>query len=277
MQKIPINQTLIKELEKPNTCPKKIYVMCVAKTHERGATESMLKGSYFETKVLGAEHFGEKAVFDLPRKKNGQCTIDHARIDLQAQQFPEVIKKYGIRMPKKNARQIMITLEKNNVLLYGTIDFVSPMEHPEYGSHPVAVIDLKLTKDRESTFGDFCWGLPENMDHLQGLMYPYLFKENFKDHLPKGYTPPFYYLVFDYKPEFGNKLIPVEYDAYYEEKLWERIFAANDKLLEMQAAEWPAEPDYEQCKNCPLSKSGECTLSPSVDDTVIDNIDDIFS
>lgn len=269
MQSIPISQTLIKEFETYGYCPRKIYVRFIAKTHEQAPSESMVKGQYFETMVLGSGREGVR-VTDLPHKKNGQPTIDHSRIDLQVQRFPEVLEKYGIRMPKANGRQLYIEVDINGITCSGNLDFVSPVIYTdpitqEKKNYPVAVIDLKLTKDRDNEFGPFCWGTPENMDKLQGIMYPLLFKKKFAAQLPEDYNTPFFYLVFDYKPQFGDKLIPVEYNAEEEERLIERITMTYEKLQESQRADWPAVPDYEQCKKCPLRITGECKEAPLIE------------
>lgn len=263
---IPISQTLIKEFETYGYCPRKIYVRYIAKTHEQEPSDSMIKGQYFETMALGSGRGGIK-VTDLPRKKNGHVTIDHARIDFQAKRFAEVLDKWGIRMPKANGKQLEIITEVNGILLSGNLDFVSRVNNI-YGDFPVAVIDLKLTKDRKNTYGQFCWGEPEKMDKLQASMYPLLFKKKWGHKLPRDYEIMFFYLVFDYKPDFGDNLIPVFYNAAEEEKLMERIRYTNEKMHEAIRTDWPAIPDYEQCKKCPLRISGECKQAPYIEDTI---------
>jgi hypothetical protein len=278
MHNISINQTLIKEVENATACPRKIYVMHIAATHPREVTLSMLKGSYFETQVLGEDCFEEeKRIKDLPRKRNGEPTIDQARIDLQVREFPEALKKYGLRKPKPNGRQIKMSVQLGGITCHGTYDFVTAMESKDYGSHPVVIVDLKLTKDRDSTFGNFCWGTPENIDQLQGQMYPMLFKEFYKAQLPKDYVPPFFYLIFDYKPQFGHKLIPVTYDAYYEDQVMERIRFTHEKLQSFVDSDFPEEPEYEACKTCPLAKLGQCKSAPLITDVQEIENDEVFN
>lgn len=276
MIKPNISQTLIKQFEDAFHCPKRINALYVAKTHQQEDSLSKLKGSYFETHVLGSMGNGSE-VKDLPRKRNGEPTIDQARIDLQIEAFPKVLEEYGIKMPKEKARQLSVTKEYNGYTIKGIFDFVTEINSDEYGTYPIAVFDLKLTKDRDNEFGDFCWGVPENMDHIQAHMYTWLFLDYYKAHLPEGYVPGFYYLLFDYKPAFGHKLVKVEYDAYYEGQLLERIDHCISKVEEAIKEEWPASPSPEMCKNCPLYKDKSCTDALTANEIIGDcSIDDVW-
>jgi hypothetical protein len=266
MGQIPISQSLIKKFEEDNYCPKKIYHCNIIKTHQMPTSDAMVKGSYFETMVIGSGAHNSM-ITDLPRLKNGKKSTDHERIDLQVERFDEVLQKYGISKPKPENCQIEISIEKHGFLLNMTLDFAAKMNHIYWGEFPVAIIDLKLTKDRMNSYGDFCWGTPENMDHLQPKMYTYGFREHFSElkRLPDAFTPPFFYLVFDYKPDFGDSLIKIDYDRADEEELFDRIEKADYKIKESERGNWQARPDYEQCKKCPLALSGDCKEAPKIE------------
>lgn len=266
MEKIRISQSLIKKFEELNYCPKKIYATSIARTHLLPTSDAMLRGSYFETMVIGGGA-RNSIVTDLPRLKNGNKSTDHIRIDEQIERFDEVLAKYGISKPKPENCQVNIQVSARGFDLDLTIDFAAKMNNPEYGNFPVAIIDTKLTKDRESTFGPFGWGAPENIDPLQGQMYTFGFREYYSalKRLPNEYTPPFFFLVFDYKPNYGDSLIKIDYDQTFEEELFERIERTDNKIKESIQLEWESRPDYDQCKKCPVGLSGDCKLSPKIE------------
>src|SRR3990167_5193631 len=95
--KTTISQTLIKALEEEKHCPMKIKAVYIDKTHKTLPTLSMMRGIYFEIKVLGTTAHEEK-IEVLPPKKNGETTIDTERINLQIRNFPQALKKLGITM-----------------------------------------------------------------------------------------------------------------------------------------------------------------------------------
>lgn len=262
LNEIPITQTLIKQFEKPNNCFRKVYECSVLRIHD---TESiaMLNGCYFETLCLGAGS-GGKQVLDLPRKKNGEKKIDQERIEFQAAQFEYYLRKWGIKKPSDKGKQIEIKTVYKGFLVKIVIDFVSSIDNEELGKYPVAIFDTKLTKNMHNEFGGFSWGAPENMDHLQGMFYPVVFATYYKDHLPKDYVVPFYNLVFDYKTTPEAKVVPVLFDAMYEDRLLERITFCNEKLEYAIKEDWPTVPDYDNCKNCPLLKNGSCKDAPNI-------------
>ena len=266
MQKIRISQSLIKLFEAENYCPKKIYHTHITRSHIMPTSDSMLKGSYFETMVIGSGA-RNSIVTELPRLKNGNKSTDNIRIDKQIENFPIVLEKYGIAPPKPQNCQVNIQVSKHGFDLDLTLDFASKMNNPDYGDFPVAIIDLKLTKDVNNTFGDFCWGTPENLDYLQAQFYTFGFREHFSElkRLPPNYTPPFFYLIFDYKTNIEDKLIKTEYDESIEEELFERIERADNKIKEAQKLDWEARPDYTHCKNCPLALAGDCKLNPKIE------------
>jgi hypothetical protein len=262
---ISYSQSLIKKFEEENYCPKKIKAMYIDKTHANEPSLSMQKGNYFEYLCIGAAAHNGVCVTDLPRKRKNQKTADQERIEHQANLFPEVLKEFGIEFPKEKNRQVTIShVLDNGIQIEGTFDFCAEINNEEWGHLPVAIIDIKLTSNIHSTFGDFCWGTPENMDLLQSFMYPFIFKERFKDKLPKNYVPPFFYLVFDYKPDSEYKLIQTEYNFAEEEKLLKRVEYAYSQAQRCDELNWAPEPDMIQCNSCPVANAGDCDLKPII-------------
>jgi len=264
LKDISFSQSLIKQFEKENYCPAKIKAMYIDKTHESAPTLSMDKGNYFEYLCLGINAKGKQTI-DLPRKRNNAKTVDQERIEYQAERFPEVLQELGIAFPKPLGRQILITwINEDGIKMEGTLDFVSAMNNPEYGKFEVVVFDLKLTQNLNSTFGDFCWGKPEEMDLLQAYYYPYLFKQHFKEKLSKNFLPPFGYVIFDYKPDPEYKLIMVEYDFDKEREIKERLRYAVEQARRCILMDWAPEPDVDECEKCPVQMAGDCKLNPTI-------------
>ena len=250
-----INSSLIKKFLKKGTeidyCAAKVYALYIAKTHKSLPTESMLKGLFFETGCIGATQNGE-GVYDLPRnKKTGAKSIDQIRLEQQIQVFKSMYKEHDIRIEKDN---IQLKLGKPfgyvngvNVIIVGTLDIVSPIKFnrtkDEIVSHKLAVIDLKSTKNRHSTFGEYCWGDPQRMDHIQAVIY----------HWITSY--PFVYLVFDYNnaETMGYDFIPVNVTADMLMEFKESVRKVVGIMGIEEAYDWKRTNNLNHlCKDCPI-------------------------
>ena len=106
----------------------------------------------------------------------------------------------------------------------------------------LTTIDLKLTADVHSKFGDFCWGSPEYMDHSQAISYQYMVRNldlELNPHIEvlekarpglinhaKNGNIAFFYWVFGYSklpPENQEKIIRVTYDPIKEKEFIESV------------------------------------------------------
>lgn len=287
----PLNQSLIHkflykgdEIEK--ICPKKIYHIDIIKSHQY-RTESMLKGSFFETLCLGSGS-GSKIVEDLPRKRltkakemenlkrkssglpeiKGEKTVDQLRIEEQAKRFRILASKYQIVADAGNTQTgITVRWHKNpDIYLRGELD-IFPTPIMTNDGLRLAIIDLKLTYDLNTTFGEFCWGSPEYMDLNQSYMYSYLVRQiannaDLNPHLRELIAKPtinliahdqidFYYWVFSYK-KAEDKLIKITWDELKENELHESIRKTINLIEYYEKMEWPAKPDYKLCKECTI-------------------------
>ena len=289
----PLSQSLIKQFlyrgdERQPVCPYSIYAQYIAKTH-KFQTESMQKGSLFETLCLG-RGAGGRLTDDLPRKRltkkqeienikriaNGQLpykgdkTIDHIRIEQQAEKFTELADKYQIMVSSGNT-QVRITVpwhKDPNVYLSMEFD-IFPTTIMTTEGLKFAVIDLKLTMDINSNFGEYCWGSPEFMDITQAIMYLYGIKHVVKHidlnpHMRELLTKPavslidknqifFYYWVFSYK-RLENKLIKVNWDSNKEKELHESINKTISLIEFYEQQGWETKPNYNLCKSCPVKE-----------------------
>lgn len=287
--KNPLTQSLIHKFlykgeEREKLCPLKIYSTSIAKTHDY-VTESMNKGNYFETLCLGSG-VGGKVTLDLPRKAlprktvlenakrkqlglpeiKGDKTLDQVRIEEQAIKFKALCAKYQVVVTDGNV-QLRITLpwHKNpNIHLSGGTDIFPTTIMTSKGIQ-LAIIDLKLTADVTSGFGEFSWGAPEFMDHTQGMLYSYLVRRlvnhiDMNPHMKEVLTKPavelitrdqvfFYYWVFGYK-KIENKFVEVNWDQNRENELHEAIRKCVSLIEYYESLSWPARPDYKTCKEC---------------------------
>lgn len=116
-----------------------------------------------------------------------------------------------------------------------------------------AVIDLKLTKDVNTTKGNYCWGSPNEMDHLQAYMYNYI----------TGL--PFYYMVYDYKPTFlEKKFLPIYIQKSHTAEMLESVRKTAVEIIHNEYTMWKPEPGIieqtgffrsaNKCSKCPVSE-----------------------
>jgi hypothetical protein len=266
-----INSSLIKRfLKKGNEidiCPKYINLIHIDKLIEEEGTLNMLKGCYFESRTLGKGAKGN-IVTDLPRKAKGVKTTDHERIDNQVLVFKQVCAKYQININEYNT-QVLIKKrwEKNpDIMLHGELDIFPTAVLSKEGLK-LATIDLKLTSNIDNTFGDFCWGSPSYLDHIQADMYNYLVRDidfelnpHLKDIIPESVLDiinnnwfSFYYLVFDYKKDSKWKPIERKWDNTIKSELFESIRKTERLINKYDLEGWNENPSYEKCKNCPIS------------------------
>ena len=287
----PLNSSLIKRFlyrgdERELLCPYQIYAVDIAKTHHY-QTESMLKGSYFETLCLG-RGANNQVTDDLPRKKlskkqiienhklvaqekppyKGDKTLDQVRIERQAQIFKVLCDKYQVTVTYGNTQvRIIVPWHRNTEVLLSMEFDIFPTAIITKDGLRLAIIDIKLTADVESSFGEYCWGRPEFMDITQALMYLYGVKKlaaniDMNPHMRDLLTRPainliehnqidFFYWVFSYK-KIDNKLIKVAWDQTREQELHETINKAVSLIDYYEAMGWPTKPHYSLCKTCPV-------------------------
>lgn len=253
-------------------CPKKLYETYLTGNKNTILTESMKKGLYFESLLLGKGRTG--SVFDLPRLKNGRKSIDQIRIESQAEMAVMVLKMYGMEVIKKGPlcnTQVLakrpISFEQHpqvEFMLKGGLDLLTPVDFPDTKfKYDTAIVDIKLTGSRFNEHGKYCWGLPEYMDMTQGVLYSTI----------TGL--PFFYLVFDYKEKRGNGHVPIpvstmamfpngledpEEEPYYNlakkraVDLKVNIKTTVEQILLMDSMGYPERPSYNNCELCPLNK-----------------------
>jgi len=209
-----LTQTLIKEITtkhgyyRDDACPRAIYEKYMAKNPiMEVTTEPMQAGIYGETLILGGGARG-KVVDGLSlNKKTNQKRKHQLNIEEQALRAPIWCLKKGISIHKGINTQVPIAKyfdPDKKIIVRTEIDlFPTPFIHND--NLEIAVMDLKFTGDIYSDFGDYSWGKPEFLDHLQADMT--------------------YWLLQDFDWELNVRLHP------HKEEIYEAIFK-NDVIID---------------------------------------------
>lgn len=263
IKRIFINQNLIKlffyKNEEIDFCPKYIRDV-VIEGHPSIPTLSMLKGLYFEHKLIGT-----RRPLPMPERKIEEMIPEThlKRIQKQITSFPMICSRYGILIHPElvncqvKTRRLFDVIDGVEVYVTGTADIITPLSYNGY--YDKAIIDIKLTSKLDSPY---TWGNPSTIDLTQAVLYSSLFEM------------PFFFLVFEYHYELRHRLIPVRtmYSRDPKEKEEGMVRQAELKEKIRQTAilmlsllyDMEAEPQYvgNNCKICPLSKAngGTCNI-----------------
>lgn len=300
--KIIVNQSLIKKIidryqNEVEFCPAYIKEVFIKKNKlpislffegKCPEMESMTKGKFFESLCYGSTTDSD-LVLDLPRSKRkgklfGSKTLDQQRIEQQAERFKLRCKTLNVDIvPGHNIHQVIFKRWNDKYMLAGEFDMFPIGIYYEEALR-LAIIDLKLTTDVHSTFGSFCWGKPQFMDHIQADMYQYLVRNidlELNPHLKDVITDRtqdiinrdgilFLYWVFGYREPLEQQEIFVE-RSYKDENgtmhrqndLNERIRKTIAVLEREEQFGWEEKPVQDNCKYCPLNQryGGSCKSS----------------
>lgn len=243
--KIRLNQTVIKILNNfdfsdANMCPAQVKATMFSDSEfDSLPTASMMKGLYFENLALD---LGRD--IEVPILKNGKKPVDYERIEAQAEKFKHIKDDHEIMI---YSRQELIEVDyTEEIKLFGTLDFVSSFRENDEIFHEKAIVDLKLTSNVYSTFGDYSWAFPANMDHTQAFMYNELYKIKYGEDLP------FFYMVFDYSPSMNYKIFRKQIGSIERAQLTESIRMAIARIQYFDENGWIEIPRHDRCGNCPL-------------------------
>lgn len=257
-------------------CPAQVKGMSIDKEYKRDPSDYMMRGSYLETLCYGSGAGGHKTM-DLPRKeirkeahrnanlvaqKKGkplpyppEKKIAQIRLEGQAIVHGRQVRRHEMLLfkdgPNKN---VQVKFRKRfdmyhelypNVWIEGEMDHLTPVTNLEGRTYDMCVLDMKVTGDINGTFPPYCWGTPEEMDHIQGYTYHW------------ATDLPFGYMVYDYKPEPGHKVIWLgdikELGAVSNAIFRESVRKTCSRIRHHTIHGWEAIPEYNRCKNCPLN------------------------
>lgn len=250
-----LTQSLIKALLDEQACPLKTKMKYIDNSLKDYPTESMNKGVFFEYLCLGNSNKAGEIIMDLPRKKNGEKTIDQQRIESQVKSFEDACKQNNVLIIERGIDIEVDHPDMEDVSLKGTLDMVGEINLDESINTTMFIGDLKLTGDIHNTEGDFGWGSPEKMDLLQAIFYSYIFK------LETDQNAVFIYLVFDYKPVPEYKMLKVKMTSLRIAEMKESIRKAASLIDMYDQSEWPMKRAFKNCNTCSYSSQCPATLN----------------
>lgn len=299
----PINQSIIRKFlhngEEREYCYQKIYLTNIIKTVKYPESLPMLLGKYFESQCLGSSARSEK-VNDLPRKKltkamiaenavrkehkekplMGEKYLHHIRIDDQILRFKALLHKYKVMVNDTNVQVPILTVwdQDPDVLIKAELD-IFPTTIKLDDRLDAAIIDLKLTADIHNDYGEYCYGNPQYLDLIQAKMYHYVVRninEKLNPKLDALLTASvksliaednilFLLWIFNYKKEvLEDKFIKVKWDQQKEQELHESIRKTIAILDHGESLQWPTNPQYTLCKNCPVKDCPDKNIVQSI-------------
>jgi len=252
MGKFVFSQTSVKDLEKEETCPFRWKSQWLDGLIPFVSNEDMDKGKYFEQLFIGAGAISGDDVTDLPRLNNGKKSVDHQRIDAQAERAKRLFDPNDPEFLGFKLGRVQLKLEADNRV--GTID-IEAFDAEDYPW----VLDVKLTKDLTSDRSKYGWGNEwTDLDLMQQIHYEALYEAEF------GVRPKMGLLVFDYSPQkrivFGEIQISEEKRASKELRFKAAEQAVN--LYELHG--WIKTPNFKECEACPLQCDMRSNKSPVV-------------
>jgi len=293
-------KNVIRKGDEIDHCAKQVMEIVIFKNYPKNPpSEPMLAGSYFETLCLGSGAHGQM-VLDLPRKfisekkkrdwiaagndindLVGDKSIDQQRIEIQAERFRIRCEEQGIKLSTNNVQVPIIKEIYEGVYLIGELDIFPVVIQTKDKGKRRAVVDLKLTSNIHSKWGDFCWGAPEYMDHTQASAYTELITDiniDLNPHLKpmlsefprlleqiKNGDFSFFYWIFGYQKEPLHK--QEDYIEYVHNAGKRRgFYEAVRKYLGIMHSystytpeKMPVNPKPEHCLDCPLYLANDCT------------------
>lgn len=278
-----INSSLIKAIIhhgnfREDQCMKKVKALFFGKTKSIPSPVQSY-GLYFETKAIGGSARNQKTEI-LPLTSRGKITAIQERIDQQIDIFRLQLLENYINVVSGINTQVQVFKRINqDLIVSATYDiFPSPILYKNQ-ILPVSAIDLKITKDIDSDWGEFGWGNFENMDHTQLVLQnfivrdfdedlnarlnPKLIQMNLIRPIMKEYLDnlPVFYWVFEYGTKLRNQLYRVNVDNLMIMELKETIRKVDVIIWEQnQRIGWNANPSYDNCQFCPLNfmNGGTC-------------------
>lgn len=215
----------------------------------------MGRGLFFEQQCLGASAGEYEEIPTLPRLSNGRKSVDQIRIEAQVVNFKRLLKRYHCEAEKVQHEISRVWMHNyadmfdEEIILFGTTDFEGPIYIRAFNKNNEiveldfddAVHDLKLTKSIHATLPDgSTWKYPWTIKDLQARMYKYISGK------------PFFYWIFDYKPNYEHRIYYVDDDPQKELEMHEAIRKTAEKLMEFKELGYPERPFFNICQHCPI-------------------------
>jgi len=270
--KLVISQSLIKELlrkgdELPDhkICYRKIFAKYILGLRT-DPSDAMKNGLLFEDLCCDTNNNNIELA---KHNKSGRKLTTELRIEQQAHIFKEWVRSVEGVVNETNSQIVIFKKWEvdRKVILRGVLD-IFPFVHYDIntGELIISILDIKMTGNITTTYGKFCWGEPERMDHLQAVFYSYLVRDidyNLNDALNPGNNLrvltesirnyfdsgqcTFKYYVADTKSNFDSDVIKYKLKPDDFAEMHESIRKTVFRLRDANEEEWPANPNSINC------------------------------
>ena len=243
-ERIVLRQSLIKALdEEKQTCPMKAKAIYLDGMPSRPSA-AMTRGLYFETLLYGATDQGE--IVEMERNKNGSKSEAQMRVEAQAFRVKSELRQ-EFNMDFHGPREVIeVELNDPKYVFRASLDMVTSIRTHTGEVVPNAILDFKITDSILSSYGEFAWGMPHIMDHVQAFSYTWAYQLKYKTKVP------FYYLVMDLSPAKLYKFVGGYVGATEIAEFKERLRKTIASIEYYQKDGWPIVPSHDNCKGCPL-------------------------
>lgn len=233
-----ISQSLIKEVIKPDHCPKQVYYSFVEGKDLLAPSESMVLGRYFESELLGACRGGET---QEPRYLKGGNIAKPFLDCLELVDFAKgVITNLGIDL---EAEESEVQVDIQSETLKGALDLVANNIEGE----GLANYDLKWTGTKEDDRWNG-WANPEDKQEaiIQAAHYTLV------THEATGEWRPFYFLIFG--KDFWTKVIRYQFSEEALNMHKQRIAYTVGKIEEYVKGNYKGNGSLNKCISCPFNE-----------------------
>ena len=246
MQKLIYTQSLVKDIEKEETCPERFRGQWVDKEFKSEPNTHMIAGLYFEQLALGRSAQEDHNGIEFPRLKNGEKSTKQVRIEQQAQRFKELFD------PKhKDFLGFTIISDQDYIEVNsraGTLDFLATDR-----DNNICIFDLKLTATLQ--WSGSWWHDIAKVDLFQQYHYHKLYEDKcdpeYKIQFPNEKLRNLL-IIFDYTPNCNV----VVYELYPDENTGNNVderFNAAEKTVGLYLKHgWITIPSVNECAKCPL-------------------------
>lgn len=251
MEKLRLSQSMLKDWE--NMCGIAFKVKYFSDIPEEenpfyiGNKEVVILGNVYEQNIIGISRGGKKTVpsAELIKKPVYERMVDQSKLT------KSWLRKLDGKIVGVQQRiEAEFEWEGKTIYIVGHLDI-----NFKTGDGKFKIIDLKLSGDRDASYGPFQWKNLNNIDYTQPKQYILLVHLNFNQSVE---DTEFEYHIADTSTQKRVKIINVSsFDSTIEGHK-ERLAKAYNEIEEALVIDY-FEPknDYDRCSVCPLKEDCE--------------------
>lgn len=236
---LKISQSLVKEIQNPNHCPKQVYYSFVEGKELRPTSEPMLVGRYFESELLGACAGGSKQEPGLNAK--GEKYAAYQRADRTIDFARNVFKNIGLEVKKGTSQKYVKT-----DLLSGNIDHIN---FDLQDKSKLAIYDVKWTGTKEDDRWNGWADVESKLDaHIQAMHYVYIM------FIETGVYMPFYFLIFGEQKDYNwFRAVRIVVTEEALENYKRQLANVATTIKHYHDTNYKGNGNYNKCASCPFA------------------------